>query len=110
MINGRFDSLAWVVLNTPGGLCLSGSALVAYHGWMPVTAGDVVMLSAFFTVLTVSVATLLGLAPVHTNGLESVRSAGEVLHAPDLEGNAGKRRVEDVVGRVDFEDVGFRAA
>lgn len=107
MLNGRFGSLAWVLLNTLGVLCLTGSALVAYHGWMPVTAGDVVMLSAFFTVLTGSVTTLLGLAPILTKGLESVRSAGEVLQAPDLEQNAGKARVERVTGRIDFEDVTF---
>ncbi|MEV3949855.1 ABC transporter ATP-binding protein [Streptomyces halstedii] len=107
MLNGRFGSLAWVILNTLGVLCLSGSALVAYHGWMPVTPGDVVMLSAFFTVLTGSVTTLLGLTPILTKGLESVRSAGEVLQAPDLENNAGKAPVDRVVGRIDFEDVGF---
>ncbi|MFD7425554.1 ABC transporter ATP-binding protein [Streptomyces sp. NPDC059818] len=106
-VNGRFGSLAWVILNTLGVLCLTGSALVAYHGWMPVTPGDVVMLSSFFTVLTGSVTTLLGLAPVLTKGLESVRSAGEVLQAPDLERNAGKAQVEQVTGRIDFEDVGF---
>ncbi|MFF3171249.1 ABC transporter ATP-binding protein [Streptomyces sp. NPDC057900] len=106
-VNGRFGSLAWVILNTLGVLCLTGSALVAYHGWMPVTAGDVVMLSSFFTVLTGSVTTLLGLAPVLTKGLESVRSAGEVLQAPDLEQNAGKAQVERVTGHIDFEDVGF---
>ncbi|MFF5900027.1 ABC transporter ATP-binding protein [Streptomyces argenteolus] len=107
MINGRFGSLAWVILNTLGVLCLTGSALVSYHGWMAITAGDVVMLSAFFTVLTGSVTTLLGLAPILTKGLESVRSAGEVLQAPDLENNAGKTRVESVTGRIDFEDAGF---
>lgn len=106
-VNGRFGALAWVILNTLGVLCLTGSALVAYHGWMPVTPGDVVMLSSFFTVLTGSVTTLLGLAPVLTKGLESVRSAGEVLQAPDLEHNAGKAQVEQVTGRIDFEDVGF---
>lgn len=106
-VNGRFGSLAWVILNTLGVLCLTGSALVAYHGWMPITAGDVVMLSSFFTVLTGSVTTLLGLAPVLTKGLESVRSAGEVIQAPDLERNAGKAQVERVTGRIDFEDVGF---
>lgn len=106
-VNGRFGSLAWVILNTLGVLCLTGSALVAYHGWMAVTAGDVVMLSSFFTVLTGSVTTLLGLAPVLTKGLESVRSAGEVLQAPDLEQNAGKVQVERVTGHIDFEDVGF---
>lgn len=106
-VNGRFNSAAWVLLNIPGVACLTGSALVAYYGWLPVTPGDVVMLSAFFTVLTGSMTTLLGLAPVISKGLESVRSAGEVLQAPDLESNAGKAPVERVTGRIDFERVGF---
>ncbi|WP_338702337.1 ABC transporter ATP-binding protein [Streptomyces sp. Q6] len=106
-MNGRFNSAAWVLLNILGVCCLTGSALVAYHGWLPVTPGDVVMLSSFFTVLTNSTTTLLGLAPVISKGLESVRSAGEVLQAPDLESNAGKAGVERVTGRIDFERVGF---
>ncbi|WP_187283559.1 ABC transporter ATP-binding protein [Streptomyces sp. t39] len=107
VMNGRFNSAAWVTLNILGVLCLTGSALVAYHGWLPVTAGDVVMLSSFFTVLTGSVTTLLGLAPVISKGLESVRSAGEVLQAPDLESNEGKVPVERVTGRIDFQQVAF---
>ncbi|MYT74412.1 MULTISPECIES: ABC transporter ATP-binding protein [unclassified Streptomyces] len=106
-VNGRFNSAAWVLLNILGVACLTGSALVAYHGWLPVSPGDVVMLSSFFTILTGSVTTLLGLAPVISKGLESVRSAGEVLQAPDLERNAGKSAVERVTGRIDFDAVGF---
>jgi ATP-binding cassette subfamily B protein len=107
LVNGRFGALAWILLNTLGVACLAGSALVSYHGWLPITAGDVVMLSAFFTVLTGSVTTLLGLTPVISRALESVRSAGEVLQAPDLENNAGKAQVEHVRGRIDFEGAGF---
>ncbi|MFI5630000.1 ABC transporter ATP-binding protein [Streptomyces sp. NPDC051664] len=107
LLNGRFGSLAWILLNSLGVACLAGSALVAYHGWLPITAGDVVMLSAFFTTLTGSMTTLLSLAPIISKGLESVRSAGEVLQAPDLESNAGKDRVDEVQGRIDFERVGF---
>ncbi|MFE5841588.1 ABC transporter ATP-binding protein [Streptomyces niveus] len=108
LLNGRFGALAWILLNSLGVVCLAGSALVAYHGLLPITAGDVVMLSAFFTTLTSSMVTLLGLAPVISKGLESVRSAGEVLEAPDLESNAGKEQVASVTGRIDFQDVGFR--
>ncbi|MCX5401836.1 ABC transporter ATP-binding protein [Streptomyces sp. NBC_00102] len=107
LLNGRFGAMAWILLNSLGVGCLAGSALVAYHGWLDITAGDVVMLSAFFTTLTGSVSTLLSLAPVISQGLESVRSAGEVLQAPDLEINAGKERVERVEGRIDFENTGF---
>ncbi|MTE17901.1 ATP-binding cassette domain-containing protein [Streptomyces sp. TRM43335] len=106
-LNGRFGALGWILLNALGVGCLVGAALAAYHGRLAVTPGDVVMLSAYFSSLTAAVTTLLGLTPVITKGLESVRSAGEVLEAPDLEQNAGKTEVTAVRGRFDFQGVDF---
>ncbi len=106
LVNGRFGSLSWVVLNVVGVLVLAGAALISYYGVWGVTAGDVVMLSAFLTTLTNSTTTLAGLAPVITKGLESVRSVGEVLQAPELEDNAGKAEVTSLRGAVTFEGVG----
>ncbi|ONK10020.1 ABC transporter ATP-binding protein [Streptomyces sp. MP131-18] len=108
LLNGHFGALAWILLNVIGIGFLTGSALVSYYQWLPVTAGDVVMLSTFFTTLTGSMTMLMGLAPIITKGLESVRSAGEVLQAPDLEVNAGKTEVTAVKGRLVFENVNFR--
>jgi ATP-binding cassette subfamily B protein len=65
------------------------------------------MLSAFFTSLTGSVIAVLNLAPVISKGLESVRSVGEVLQAPDLEINEGKTAVAETAGGFDFRDVTF---
>ena len=107
LLNGRFASLAWVFLNVVGVLFLTGAALVSYYGYWGVTPGDVVMLSAFLTTLTNSTTTLAGLAPVIAKGLESVRSVGEVLQAPELEDNEGKAEVTSVRGAVAFEGVGF---
>ncbi|MFI6339245.1 ABC transporter ATP-binding protein [Streptomyces sp. NPDC050535] len=106
LLNGRFASLAWVFLNVVGVLFLTGAALVSYYGYWGVTPGDVVMLSAFLTTLTNSTTTLAALAPVITKGLESVRSIGEVLQAPELEDNEGKSEVTSVRGSVTFEGVG----
>ncbi|MGA5600400.1 ABC transporter ATP-binding protein [Streptomyces griseoincarnatus] len=106
LVNGRFGSLAWVVLNVVGVMVLAGAALVSYYDVWGVTAGDVVMLSAFLTTLTNSTTTLAGLAPVITKGLESVRSVGEVLQAPELEGNEGKAELTALRGAVTFEGVG----
>jgi ATP-binding cassette subfamily B protein len=107
LTNGRFGSLAWIVLNTVGVGCLAGAALIAYYGTFGVTPGDVVMLSAFFTSLTGAVTTLLNLTPMITKGLESVRSVGEVLQAPDLESNEGKAEVAATAGTFEFRDVSF---
>jgi ATP-binding cassette subfamily B protein len=49
----------------------------------------------------------MSLTPLISKGLESVRSLGEVLEAPDLEHNAGKAQVDAVRGGVRFERVGF---
>lgn len=105
-LNGWFGSIAWILLNAIGVACLAGSALVAYYGWLSITPGTVVMLSAYFSSLTASVTTLLTLTPQIGKGLESVRSIGEVLQAPDLELNAGKAEVTGVVGRFEFRGVG----
>lgn len=107
LVNGRFGSLAWVVLNVVGVLLLAGAALVSYYDVWGVTAGDVVMLSAFLTTLTNSTTTLAGLAPVITKGLESVRSVGEVLQAPELEDNEGKAELTSLRGAVTFAGVGY---
>ncbi|MFJ8079090.1 ABC transporter ATP-binding protein [Streptomyces sp. NPDC096205] len=107
LLNGRFGSLAWVVLNVIGVLVLAGAALVSYYGVWGVSAGDVVMLSAFLTTLTNATTTLAGLAPVITKGLESVRSVGEVLQAPELEDNEGKSEVRSLHGAVTFQNVTY---
>lgn len=107
LINGRFGALAWITFNTLGVACLTGSALIAYYHWLSITPGDVVMLSAFFTMLTGSTMALINLTPIISKGLESVRSTGEVLQAPDLENNTGKALVETVRGRIEFESVCF---
>ncbi|MDT0268357.1 ABC transporter ATP-binding protein [Streptomyces sp. DSM 44915] len=108
LLNGHFGALAWILLNAIGIGFLAGAAMISYHAWLPITAGDVVMLSTFFTTLTGSTTMLMGLAPIITKGLESVRSAGEVLQAPDLEVNAGKNEVDEVKGRLQFEQVTYR--
>ncbi|WP_062213227.1 ABC transporter ATP-binding protein [Streptomyces sp. NBRC 109706] len=108
LLNGHFGALAWILLNAIGIGFLAGAATVSYYAWLPITAGDVVMLSTFFTTLTGSMTMLMGLAPIISKGLESVRSAGEVLQAPDLEVNAGKTQVEAVKGQLRFENVTYR--
>ncbi|MET9069304.1 ABC transporter ATP-binding protein [Streptosporangium sandarakinum] len=107
LLNGSFGALAWILLNALGVAFLTGSALIAYYQVIPITAGDVVMLTTFFTTLTSAVTSLLSLTPVISKGLASVRSIGEVLQAPDLEHNEGKVKIDSVRGEVEFRGVGF---
>jgi ATP-binding cassette, subfamily B, bacterial len=107
LLNGRFGSLSWSLLNLLGVGFLTGTALVAYYGLVPVTAGDVVMLSTSVAVLTPNATALMVLAPVVSKGLESVRSIGELLRAP-VERNTGRTEVRAVRGAVEFRGVGYR--
>ena len=106
---GFFGALSWTAFQLLGGTCLVTAAWVAYHHYLGVTPGDVVLVSTFFVTLTASVTQLMNLAPALTKGLESVRSLGEVLQAPDLERNEGKTKVADVRGTFTFERVSFSA-
>jgi ATP-binding cassette subfamily B protein len=108
LLNSQFGSLSWILLNTMAVACLTGAGLVAYYGWLGISPGDVVMISSFFTTLTASFTTLMNLTPIISKGLESVRSIGELLQAPDLEINEGKTSVDRVGGRVDFQAMSYR--
>jgi ATP-binding cassette, subfamily B, bacterial len=107
-INGRFGAMAWILFQLLSVLCLVGAAWVARTGQAGVTAGDVVMLSSYFVVLTGSVTQLMTLTPVLAKGLESVRSMAELLSEPDLERNDGKPALPSVHGEVVFDDVTYR--
>ncbi|MDQ1715724.1 MAG: ATP-binding cassette, subfamily bacterial, partial [Frankiaceae bacterium] len=105
---GFFGSLSWTIFQLLGGGCLIGAGWVAYHGYLGVTPGDVVLVSSFFVTLTGSVSALMNLVPVMGKGLESVRSLGDVLAAPDLEHNEGKPRLAAVRGDFSFEGLTYR--
>ena len=107
LLNGRFQSLSWVVLQLLSVGCLVTAAWVAVTGTVAVTPGEVVQLSAYFGLMTGGVTQVLMVLPVAHKGLESVRSIAEVLTEPDLEENEGKARVRSVTGALRFDHVGY---
>lgn len=111
LLNGRFASLSWVSLQLLGVACLVLAAWVSISGWIPITPGQVVLLSSYFALLTGAATNLLMLLPIIARGTESVRSIAEVMQEPDLEFNEGKRAVGDVRGhlRLDHVDVRYDA-
>jgi len=106
--NATFGALAWVTFNLFNMACLVFAAWVYARHWLPITLGDVVMLTTYFALMTNSVLTLVSTAPQATKGLEAIRSIGEVLQCPDLELNEGKALVAAVRGEFTFEAVSFR--
>ena len=108
VLNGRFTAAAWVAFQFLSVACLIGAALVSARGLLPVSAGQVVLLSTYFAQITSSINNLLNLAPLIAKGRESVISIAEVLEDPDTEQNAGKRPINYVLGEISFHDVHFR--
>ncbi|NQX12698.1 ABC transporter ATP-binding protein [Microbacteriaceae bacterium VKM Ac-2855] len=110
LLNGRFSSLSWVSLQLLGIGCLLLAAWVSISGWIPVTPGQVVLLSSYFALLTGAMTNVLLLLPIIARGSESMRSIAEVMQEPDLESNEGKRTLQAVTGEILFENVGLRYA
>lgn len=108
VLNGRFASLSWVSLQMLMVGCLVLAAWVSIAGVLPITPGQIVLLSSYFTLLTGSATNILMLLPVVARGAESVRSIAEVLQEPDLEHNEGKRRVDRVRGELVLQHVTYR--
>ena len=108
MLNGHVASISWVTMQLLGAGCLMLAAIFSLTGILPITPGQVVMLSSYFALLTGGLTQLLMLIPVGARGLESVRSIAEVLQDPDIEQNDGKLPVEIVRGAVKLEKVSQR--
>ena len=106
-INALLGASGWVLLQLFSVVCLVTAAAMYWTQWLPITLGDVVMLTTYFTSITNALLGLVALLPGIARGLESVRSIGEVLESPDLEQNEGKLRVADLRGAYRFENVSF---
>lgn len=108
LLNGRFASLSWVSLQLLGVACLVLAAYFAISETFPVSAGQVVLLSSYFALLTTAATGLLMLLPIIARGTESVRSIAEVLQDPDIERNEGKAQADRPSGAIALERVTFR--
>ena len=108
--NGRFGSITWISYQSLGVFCLVAAAFAALTRIIPITPGEVVLLSGYFTILTGSIVNLLNLLPVMTKARESMRSIAEVLQEPDVETNTGKIPVQVVTGELRFDRLSFSYA
>lgn len=104
---GRFGAMAWVGFQGLNALCLFTAAVVYALHWVPMTLGDVVLLSGFFVTLTNSVLGLAGLVPQVHRGIEAIRSLDELLRAAPVEA-PGQVPPLAGPGRLVFEQVGYR--
>lgn len=107
-ITALFGAINWVSFNLFNFFCLLVAAAVYLHQWWPITVGDVLLLTSYFSSITSSLLVFIGFLPELSKGAEALKSMGEVLESPDLEKNEGKLAVPEVEGAFLFEDVSFQ--
>jgi len=107
-LNGRFGAFSWVSYQVLGVACLVGASAASITQLIPISPGQVVLLSTYFTVLTGGIVNLLNVTPVVSRGLESMRSIAEIMEEPDVEVNDGRDPVASVSGAIELDGVTFR--
>lgn len=105
VLNGRFGALSWISYQVLGLLCLVAAAVLALTGILPITPGQVVLLSTYFGMLTSAIVMLMNSAPIFTRGMDAVRSIADIAEELDVEDNAGKTEVTAVTGRIELDAV-----
>lgn len=109
-INGRFGAMSWASFQILSLACLFGSVLGALTGVVAVSAGDVILLSSYFGLLTATTVAVFQLAPLLTRGRESISSMQELLTADEVEQNEGKPALSGISGEIRFDAVTFAYA
>jgi len=99
------ESSAWVSFQVFQVLCLLVTGYMAYLKMIPV--GDIILYQGFFNTIVAAVSNMINIYPQLAKGMESITSIGEILENDDIEENIGKKAVETVGGKFDFEDLYF---
>lgn len=108
VLNGRFGALSWISYQILGLLCLVGSASLAVTGIVPITPGQVVLLSTYFGMLTNAIVMIMNATPIFTRGMDAMRSIADVAEELDVEDSRGKSEITRLRGDVRLEDVVVR--
>ncbi|MDF2587986.1 MAG: transporter related [Anaerocolumna sp.] len=105
MVQSFFGSVSWVAFQIFQIVCLGFTGYLAYKG--KITVGEVVLYQTYFTSIVNQVSGVITLLPTISKGMESVRSVGDILLAHDVENNKGKKKIKDIKGEINFENVVF---
>ncbi len=108
MVQTYFSSISWVTFQVFQVICLGFTGYLASQG--KISVGDVVMYQTYFASIVNNVSGIISLIPIVAKGLESVSSIGDVLIAADIEDNRKKKKIKQVSGDIEFQDVTFTYA
>jgi ATP-binding cassette subfamily B protein len=107
-VNGWFNGISWVAFQALNLLCLLAAGWAYHTRFVPITLGDVVLLTGFFSSLTAAIVGMTSLVPIISRGLEAVNSIGELMQEPDLERYEGRAVPQEVRGAVELRALHFR--
>lgn len=106
VIQSVFGSVGWAIFQVFQIVCLAFTGLLALRG--TILPGDITLYQSYFATIVNQISSFVTLIPTIAKGVESVNSIGEVLLSDDIEKNEGKRTVDKIEGRYDFNNVKFR--
>ena len=72
------------------------------------TLGEMLMFSSYLQTISGQLQSIINMYPEIAQVSQSVGSIQEIITAPDIEHNRGKRKMESLEGRITFENVSFR--
>ncbi|GAA2000923.1 ABC transporter ATP-binding protein [Microbacterium ulmi] len=108
ILNGRFGALSWISYQVLGLVCLVAAAALSVTRVLPISPGQVVLLSTYFGLLTNSIVMLMNVAPTLARGMDAMRSIADVAEELDVEDSRGGRRLDDIRGSISLRDVHVR--
>ena len=106
-VNAVFGATSWVTMQFFNAFCLIVASVLALSHLVPMSVGTVVLLTGFYQGIVGAAIAMMAMVPQVTKGLESFASLGEILAEDDLERNRGKKIIQQVSGRVRFEQVTY---
>ncbi len=105
MVQSVFSSISWVAFQVFQVFCLGFTGYLAYKS--VISVGDVVLYQTYFGQIVAQVSGIITLLPTISKGLESVNSVGDILSCHDTEDYSNKKKLTQVMGKIDFEHVAF---
>ena len=106
MINALFGAYSWVTFQVLQVLCLAFTGYQAYKG--KISVGDVVLYQGYFSSILSQISYIINTYPTLVKGIESIYSVEEILSVNDVEEHKGKKKLKDIEGNFELQNITFR--
>ncbi len=105
-IQSVFGSINWVLFTLFQVICLFFTGFLCYKGIIK-NVGDIALYQTYFTTLLGYVNSIIVLMPIFAKGTEAINSIGEILTSNNIEENDGKKKLTNLQGNFDFNNISF---